>query len=295
MRTDGTAIANFTKHSAEAFEVVFSPDGKFVASTSLDRTVKLWQINGTEIATSIGHTAPVSDVDFASDRSYLNGDLTFISGGFDTTIRFWQLTKIGQEVKIIEKLNIPAHQAIITDIDISQDGQLIVSVSHDRYLKLWKPNGELIKSIFADNIGLRAVSISPDKQIIATGGKEQNVKLWNIDGELITTLEGHQAIVLDVEFSPDGSQIASASADKTIKIWSKKGKLLTTLRGHQGRVWNVDFSPDGSQIVSAAEDKQVKLWYLARILQLNPQKYGCAWIKDYLKTNAEVEDRDLCN
>ncbi|MDJ0569078.1 MAG: AAA-like domain-containing protein [Pleurocapsa sp. MO_192.B19] len=283
---NGTLKTNFTAHDAETYEVDFSNDGKLIASTSLDRTVKLWRPDGTLVYTTLGHNAPVTDVDFVSDGK------TIVSGGFDKTIRFWALKKIADQVQANLWRTIFAHQAIVTDIDVSSDGKLISSVSHDHYLKLWQANGKLIKSIPADNTGLRAVAISPDNQIIATGGKEQNVKLWNIKGELIKIFAGHEAIVLDVEFSPDGTKIASASADKTIKIWNKQGELLTTLRGHQDRVWNVAFSPDGQQLASVSEDKLVKLWDLKRILKLNPRNYGCSWVQDYLKTNTKFQQEN---
>ena len=290
-QTDGTLKTNFTEHNGETYKVTFSPDGKRVASTSLDRTIKLWRTDGSLAYTSIGHTAPVTDVHFMSDSA------TFVSSGYDKTMRFWQIDTSANQVKTMIKRTVFAHQAIITDIDVSQDDLLIASVSHDRYLKLWQKDGTLIKAIPADTTGLRAVAISPDKKIIATAGKEQNVKLWNIKGELIKTISGHSAIVLDVKFSPDGSKVATASADNTIKIWDIQGKLLTTLRGHSGRVWSVAFSPDGQKLASVSEDKLVKLWDLKRILALDPLKYGCDWIEDYLQTNAQIKqekDDDIC-
>lgn len=287
---DGRLKTNFTEHDAETYEVAFNGAGNMIASTSLDRSVKLWQTDGTLLHTSWAHNAPVTDVAFLSDE-------IFISGGFDKTMRLWKLQRIKGKLKAILHQTIFAHQAIITDLDVSGDRQLIASVSHDRYLKLWDHKGQLLTSILADTTGLRAVAISPDQQTVATGGKEQNVKLWNREGKLINTLEGHQAIILDVEFSPDGSKIASASADRTIKIWSSNGKLLTTLRGHQGRVWNVAFSPDGHQLVSAAEDTTIKLWDLLRLLQLENFQYGCNWIQNYLKTNSKIrqENYQLCS
>ena len=290
-RLNGTLKNNFTDHDAETYKVSFSADGKQFASAGLDRMIKLWQTNGKLLSTSYGHNALVTDVEFLPNNQSL------ISGGFDKTIRFWQLKK-SDKVQAMLQRTIFAHQASITDVDVSRDGKLIASVSHDRLLKLWRSTGKLIRAISADNTGVRAVAISPDNQIIATGGKEQNIKLWNQSGKLLRTLEDHQAIILDVEFSPDGDKIASASADNTIKIWNIQGELLTTLSGHQGAVWDVAFSPDGKQLISGGEDTLVKLWNLKRILELDPLNYGCAWIKDYLKTNAvmgqEEDDHLIC-
>ena len=280
---DGTLKTNFSNHDAETYEVTFSPDGQLVASTSLDRTIKLWRTDGELMHSFVGHKAAIGDVDFFPDNR------RFISGGYDKTLRIWQLKRDGDGAEADLQKTIFAHQAIITDIDISADGKLIASVSNDRYLKLWTAEGKLLKDILADRTGLGTVAISPDKQMIATGGKEQNIKFWDTSGKLLQVIEGHSASVLDLEFSADGSKIASASADNTVKVWDTHGELLTTLRGHQGRVWNVAFSPDGKQLVSVSEDTLVKLWDLERILQLDPLKYGCDWVEDYLETNPEFD------
>ena len=289
-RRDGTIKTNFTDHDAEVNRVTFNADGNLLASASLDRTVKIWQANGNLVSTSFGRNAPAIDVEFIPNRQ------SFISGGFDKTIRFWQLKQIGTKAQAKLQQTIFAHQATITDVDVSRDGKLIASVSHDRLLKLWQGSGKLIRAIFADRTGVSAVTISPDNQIIATGGKEQTVKLWDRSGNLLRTLEGHEAIILDVDFSPNGDKIASASADNTIKIWNVNGKLLTTLRGHEGRVWSIAFSPNGKRLISGGEDTLVKLWNLKRILELDPLNYGCAWIEDYLETNSTMaqEDHLIC-
>ncbi len=286
---DGTLKTNFTGHDAETYDVSFSNDGELVASTSLDRTIKLWHLDGSLVDTLKGHNAPVVSVDF------LSGAESFVSAGFDKTIRFWKLPKTADGSETIPRKTIFAHQATITDLDASSDGSLLVSVSHDRYLKLWQSNGKLIQTIPINDTGLKTVAIAPDNQTIATGGKEQKIELWNLQGELIKTLTGHEGIILDLEFSPDGTKIASASADNTIKIWNRQGKLLTTLRGHHGRVWNVAFSPNSEQLVSVSEDKLVKLWDLKQILALNPLKYGCTWVKDYLENHAELREETETN
>lgn len=292
--TQGILVTDFKQHTNEAYDVAFSNDGEIVASTSFDRTIKLWRIDGT-VLDSFSSDDTVTDVRFAPKSLSKKEQKILISGGFDTKVRFWQLQESLGKVKAIASDVISAHEARITDIDVSQDGTKIASVSHDRYLRLWKPDGKLIRSIFADKTGVRTVSINSDGQMIATGGKEQNVKLWNFQGELLATLEGHKAIVLDVEFSPDGTKIASASADNTVKIWDNQGRLLVTLQGHKGRVWDVEFSPNNKQVITASEDKQLKLWDIDSILKLDTLDYACSWIADYLKTNPEQENHHICD
>jgi WD40 repeat protein len=84
--------------------------------------------------------------------------------------------------------------------------------------------------------------------------------------------------------------------DTTVKLWSREGQLITTLLGHSGSVWHLAIAPDGSFLASVGEDNTLVVWNLPRILKLDLLEYGCNWVRDYLQTNAEVEegDRQLC-
>src|SRR5437763_8360941 len=47
-------------HTAALTAVAYSPDGKYVATGSLDRTARVWDAaTGKELAALVGHTAPI--------------------------------------------------------------------------------------------------------------------------------------------------------------------------------------------------------------------------------------------
>jgi WD40 repeat protein len=99
-----------------------------------------------------------------------------------------------------------------------------------------------------------------------------------------------------VAFSPDGSTIATAGVDNAVKLWSQTGELLRTLPAHRGIVNSLEFSRDGNYLLSGGDDSMIILWDLQKIRALNPLKYACDWVQDYLRSNTEVKDRDrdLC-
>ncbi|MEH1920707.1 nSTAND1 domain-containing NTPase [Nostoc sp.] len=170
-------------------------------------------------------------------------------------------TALYQAVSGVREYNrLEGHISGVNSVTFSSDRSLIASASADNTIKLWHPDGSLVKTLSGHDDVVNSVSFSPDSQILASASQDKTVKLWSREGQLLATLLGHQAVVNSVSFNPDGQIIASASTDKTVKLWSRDGKLLKTLQGHNGAVLGVAWSTDGQTLASGSADKTVKLW-----------------------------------
>ncbi len=73
-------------HSYSVISVTFSPDGKYLASGSHDKKIKLWSVESQkEVTTLQGHSKAVRSVAFSPDGKYL------ASGSVDSTIKLWSI------------------------------------------------------------------------------------------------------------------------------------------------------------------------------------------------------------
>ena len=304
---DGSLKKQWLAHDARISSVSFSQDGQTIASASRDCTVKLWQLDGTQIATltdpqltearneleetcttNPSHRDSVLAVSFSRDGQ------TIASGSRDATIKLWNLdgTLISTLVGHTERVN---------SVNFSPNGTTIVSGSDDRTVRLWNRDGTVRKIIESQdhndnghNSYVTSTVFSPDSQTIASAGWDNEVKLWDLNGKLLQEFSNSDS-VNSVSFDRTGKFIAAGSWDGTVRLWSlEDGTLIKSLQGHESGVLGVSFSPRGDAIVSASDDRTVIFWNLDLddlLLQ------SCQWLGDYLRTNPNLsdDDRSLCN
>ncbi|KAF5269000.1 hypothetical protein FOXYS1_92 [Fusarium oxysporum] len=242
-------------HTNWVTSVVFSQDGKLIASGSYDHTVKIWNVaTGEEEQTLEGHTNSVNSVVFSNDGKLI------ASGSLDTTIKIWNVAT-GKEERTFE-----GHMALVTSVVFSNDGKLIASGSHDKTIKIWNvATGAEERTLKGHMDWVASVFLSKDNKLIASGSRDKTVKIWNMAmSKEERTLKGHTNWVASVFLSKDNKLIASGSWDNTVKIWNvAMSKEEQTLKGHANSVNSVVFSNDGKLIVSGSNDNTVKVWNVA--------------------------------
>lgn len=247
-----TTLHSFFGHFNSVRSVKFSPDGRYIVSGSVDRTIKVWRINdGMIVRNFIGHKNYVNSVCFSNDANYI------VSGSSDSTVRVWDIRNVKQ-IKILK-----GHNARVSSVALSPNNEYIASGGWDNLIKIWRfQTGQELKTLKGHTGYVRSVAFSPDGKYIISGSDDGSIKIWGTEtGMTARTLKGHTKTVYSVKFNAQGTLIASGSGDNSIIIWdATSGKRLKTLRGHTDFVRSVCFSPDGKYLISGSDDKLLKMW-----------------------------------
>jgi serine/threonine protein kinase len=133
--------------------------------------------SSNSIKTLTGHFEGVNSLAISPDNR------TIVSGGFDKTIKIWDLTT----GKLIRTLT--GHSDSVYSVAISPDGQTIISGSArwgsnagDNSIKIWDlSTGKLLRTLIGHSDGISSVVINPDGQTIISGSEDNTIKIWRLE------------------------------------------------------------------------------------------------------------------
>jgi len=86
-------------HKTYLLKCLFSPDNKYLATTSADHTVKIWNVKDFSLAKTLtGHQRWVWDCIFSADSAYL------VTASSDQVARLWDLSQ-GETIRTYNSHN----------------------------------------------------------------------------------------------------------------------------------------------------------------------------------------------
>jgi WD40 repeat protein/serine/threonine protein kinase len=282
----------FRGHTGVVYSCEFSPDGTRVVSAGADRRVLVWEIDQIKsidldqlakdqtppapprFMELTGHTADVSNVDFAPDGRQV------LSASSDHTVKIWDSAK-GKLIKTLR-----GHNDWVLTGAFTPNSREVVTGSYDGTVGVWPVAEYQEQIVFADDEATPVLSAapSPDGRYIVTGHLDGSVRLWDrVTGALVTVLdEGHEFLGETAHFLPNGRDIVTGARDSTVRVWNvasggEEARLTDTGSAAQNVVAALDptgaflctgiASPGDTKSGQSTERPFAQLWTLGA----NPQ------------------------
>uniref|UniRef100_A0A3Q4I4P8 Katanin p80 (WD repeat containing) subunit B 1 n=1 Tax=Neolamprologus brichardi TaxID=32507 RepID=A0A3Q4I4P8_NEOBR len=149
-------------HKANITSLGFHPFGDFLASSSMDTNIKLWDVRRKGYVFRYkGHTQAVRSLAFSPDGKWL------ASASDDCTVKLWDLA----QGKTITEFK--SHTAAVNIVQFHPNEYLLASGSSDRTIKLWDlEKFTMIGSLEGDTTPVRCICFSPDGSCLYSGATD---------------------------------------------------------------------------------------------------------------------------
>jgi hypothetical protein len=238
-----------------AYCVVFSPDGKLLASGGWGRPARIRDILTDGPVRELRSAGPsIYDLAFSPDGTLL------ATGGRDGTVGLCEVAT-GKKTRSRKPGG-----AAVRAVAFSPDGTGLLSAHEDGVARLWDvPALGRIRELHADGETMFAAVFSPDGTLVAAACADGSIRVWStIGGDRLSVLRRHTGWATAVAFTPDGSRLVSAGADGAVLFHNVvTGEPAGVLRAGDGIINAIAISPDGTLVAAGYETGAVTVWEIA--------------------------------
>jgi WD40 repeat protein len=302
--------------------IIYSPDSRFIAIADIDDapwnkdkygTVSLWDRQTNTLTQLTRHKGGVKSIGLSpNSKKIATADgKKLATANQDGTVGLWDLES-QNSLRLIKRfshgdmLKLKKIEEIIK-VDFSPDSNKLVFVSKGvdqegssaSVVSLWNLRSKKIQ-LEKEIVSFDVVIFNAKNELlfINTDRLEDTTRFFDLNkNEVLKFKYGSPCPIYNdqnISNSEKSGLIASAKDDK-VCLWDVEGNYLASFKVPQGKINDISFNSDGSLMAIAVDNGSILLWNIGELDKL--MTWGCNWIKDYLKTNPNVNDsnRHLCD
>uniref|UniRef100_A0A6N2NA01 CTLH domain-containing protein n=1 Tax=Salix viminalis TaxID=40686 RepID=A0A6N2NA01_SALVM len=268
-------------HTDEVWFLQFSHNGKYLASSSKDKSAIIWQasvslyiiclpmfsvcggrvniyvMNGGKVSwkhTLIGHQKAVLTVSWSPDDSQL------LTCGEDEVIRRWD-ANLGQCLHVYEKAAVG-----FISCAWSPDGRVILAGMTNKSFSLWNVNGAELDCWGENTLRLSETTITHAGDMIAGIFRGNTIVFLDWEDKRCRKLIREEEVITSFSLSKDNKFLLVNLTNQEIHLWNLEGypRIVARYKGHTRSRFIIRSCFGGCEeafIASGSEDSQVYVWH----------------------------------
>ncbi|CAD8157795.1 unnamed protein product [Paramecium octaurelia] len=196
----------------DCFAIAFNQYGQYMIS-GVNSEIKVWDFNQgnlNERCTLIGHTDTISCLQFSKQSN------SFISAGYDNSIRCWRLSS-----------ELCAQSYILSQISpMDQDQDQVGPYTYDQGQE-WQSSQPFVEH----TDGINCFILNQAENQLFSGGKDKSIKIWQYDNfenalTFCYSLDRHKDTIFSLSLNKYEDTLVSCGKDQQIIIWKKSNNLI---------------------------------------------------------------------
>ncbi|KAG6918919.1 hypothetical protein DXG01_010574 [Tephrocybe rancida] len=251
------------KMTDDVLAVKYSPNGKFLAVSLLDSTVKVFYQDSLKFFLSLyGHKLPVLSMDISDDSKLI------VTCSADKNVKIWGLD-FGDCHK-----SIFAHDESVMQVAFEKDSHYFWTVGKDKLLKYWDGDKfEHIQNLRGHHGEIWALVLSHHGKFVVTGSHDKSIRVWDKDEDEQIFLEEERERELEMVYENGiaeslnrneatvGSGVNGAPVDTTTQaeVSTVTKQTTETLMAGERIMEALDLADKERAIFQAYEDDMAKL------------------------------------
>jgi WD40 repeat protein/MinD-like ATPase involved in chromosome partitioning or flagellar assembly len=258
--------------NVSASDLKFSPDGRFIAATGDNNTVRLLDVNGGSLS-ELKFGSTVLSVTFSPDSKFCA-----VSSDAPST-RVVAVPEKGTGNAAQSQQPAIGLKSAALYLAVSPQGRYLAAVTYiDRStFTIWDVRSGAqfgARMLHSDSgVNIDALAFSPDGRFLVTSGDRGSIRVWRVGQDGVTQFKDLKCDgdVYDLAFSRGGEYMAAAGTGNIACLWAigaapadgladdafRNVSFLIT----EGNVNDVVFSGDGSFVATGGADKSVRVWH----------------------------------
>jgi len=216
----GQRLARFEGHRDAVQDAELSPDGRWLATASYDRSIRLWKVADHSLVWSNSvHNGAVFDLAFDPSGAVL------ASASADQTVKLWRV----RDGLRLDTLNQP--QGDLNRVLFTPDGQHVLAVGADRRIHQWRfvsretpALNPVVTARFAHDAGIVSMALSRDGRHLVTGAIDRSLKQWRLpELQEVASWTGPSDVAAALAMNVAGDSVLAARMDGSVETLAVKG------------------------------------------------------------------------